>query len=291
VALNYRSDRVARGILAGQTFLVGLVIPDLKQSFFAEIATAVEASLVPAGYHLLISQTGESSREEATTIDRLSRRVDGLIIASAQRDARSLAKITTPYVLIDRQVPGLNAAFVGARNDEIGFIATEHLIEQGCRRVAHLRGSRLSVGVARMHGYRRAIEKHGLESRDEWVVDADHEENSGCAAMQTLLKLKARPDGVFCFNEPIAVGALRAILGAGLKVPQDVALVGVANMHYADWLTVPLSTVGQDTESIGALAARRLLQCISVGRRAVPQERVVRSTLIPRASSLKRTDK
>jgi LacI family transcriptional regulator len=95
-------------------------------------------------------QTGESSPEEATTIDLLSRKVDGLIIASAERDARSLAKITTPYVLIDRQVPGLNADFVGARNDEIGFIATEHLIEQGCRRIAHLRGSRLSVGVARM---------------------------------------------------------------------------------------------------------------------------------------------
>ena len=193
VSLNYRNDRVARGPLTGQTFLVGLVIPDLKQSFFAEIATAVETNLVPA------------------------------------------------------------------------------------------------AGTERARGYRCAIEKHGLESRDEWIVDAGHEENSGCAAMQTLLELQARPDGVFCFNDPVAVGALRAILGAGLRVPQDIALVGVANMNYSDWLTVPISTVGYDTESIGTLAARRLLECMSAGQRAAPQEHLVRSTLIPRASSLKRT--
>lgn len=291
MALNYRNDRVARGLLTGQTFLVGLVIPDLKQLFFSEIATAVEASLVAAGYHLLISQTGENAREEATTIDLLlSRKVDGLIIASSQKDARSFAKLATPYVLIDRQIPGLKADFVGARNEEIGFIATEHLIEQGCRRVAHLRGPRLSTGTERARGYRCAIEKHGLESRDEWILDAGHEENSGRAAMETLLELATRPDGVFCFNDPVAVGALRAILAAGLKVPQDVALVGVANMHYSDWLAVPISTVGHDTESIGTLAAQRLLECMSIGRRATPQERLVQSTLIPRASSLKRTD-
>jgi LacI family transcriptional regulator len=270
--------------------LVALVIPDLKQSYFAQIAAAVESSLVPVGHHLLISQTGEDPREEAMTIDLLvSRKVDGLIIASAQRDAQSFAKLTTPYVLIDRQIPGLAANYVGAHNDEIGFIATEHLIEQGCRRVAHLRGPRLSTGTGRARGHRRAIERHGLESRDEWVVDAGHEESSGRTAMQGLLELKRPPDGVFCFNDPVAAGALRAILGAGLQVPQDVALVGVANMLYSDWLTVPLSTVDQGTQSIGTLAAQRLLECMTAGRRAEAQERFVPSILIPRASSLKRT--
>ena len=288
--LNYRLDWVARSLVTGQTFLVGLVIPDLKQSFFSEVATAVEAVLAEAGYHLLISHTGENAKEEATTIDLLvSRKVDGLIIASAQRDAGAFEKLKTPYVLIDRKIAGLEANFVGARNDEIGFMATEHLIEQGCRRIAHLRGPRLSTGAGRARGYRRALEKRGLEFRDEWLVDAGHEDGSGFAAMEALLELEERPDGVFCFNDPVAVGALRAILGRGLKVPEDVAVIGVANMHYGDLLTVPLSTVDQATASMGSLAARMLLECMGAGGRGpARRERLVRPTLIERASSLRR---
>ena len=129
--LNYRMDWVARSMVTGRTYLVGLVVPDLMQSFFAEIATALTASLAPAGYHLVIAHSNENAGDEAANIELLvSRKVDGLVIASTQRGAKSFKSLKTPFALIDRQIPGLKANYVGTRNEEIGFIATRHLVEQ-----------------------------------------------------------------------------------------------------------------------------------------------------------------
>jgi len=284
--LNYRVDPVARSLVTGRTFLVGLIVPDLMQSFFAEIATAVAATLAPAGYHVVISHTGESAQEEVINLELLlSRKVDGLIIASAQRNGRSLEKLKTPYVLIDRMIAGLDANFVGAPNEEIGFLAAEHLIQQGYRRIAHLRGPRLSPGTARFRGFQRALQRHRLKIREDFIVDAGHDDGSGYTAMQGLLALDPRPDGVFCFNDPVAIGAMRAILQAGLSVPQDVGLIGVANMHYSDMLTVPLSTVDQGTAAMGQQAAQRLLACMTAKKPATATTILIPPRLIVRASS------
>lgn len=284
--LNYRLDWVARSLRAGQTFLVGLVVPDLMQSFFAEIATAVAATLAPAGYHVVISHTGENAAEEADNLELLSsRKVDGLIIASAQRDGRLLENVKTPYVLIDRTLAGLDANFVGTRNEEIGLIATEHLLQQGCRRIAHLRGPKLSTSSGRARGYCRALAKQGLKVRAGFIVEAGHDDQSGYAAMRQLLALKHPPDGVFCFNDPLAIGAMRAILEAGLSVPHDVALIGVANMHYSDMLSVPLSTVDQHTAQMGSRAAQRLLACMNAKERMPAEKILIAPQLIIRTSS------
>lgn len=285
--LNYRVDLVARSLRAGQTFLVGLVVPDLMQSFFAEIASAVATTLAPAGYHIVISHTGESSAEEAAGIDLLvARKVDGLIIATAQQLKRSLTQLKTPYVLIDRQVSGLKANFVGSRNEEIGRLATEHLIEQGCHRIAHLAGPRLSTSAGRLQGYRLTLAQHGFKHREELIAEAGHDDRGGYQMMRSLLRAEERPDGVFCFNDPVAVGAMRAVLEAGLCVPRDVALVGVANMHYSDMLTIALSTVDQGTAEMGREAAQTLLGCMA-GVSRVPKEILILPRLIARASSLR----
>ena len=284
--LNYRVDPVARSLVTGQTFLVGLVVPDLMQSFFAEIATAVAATLVPAGYHVVISHTGEDAKEEVTNIELLvSRKVDGLIIASAQQNGRSLQKLKTPFVLIDRMLPGLEANFVGAQNEEIGFLATEHLIQQGCRRIAHLSGPKLSTSAGRARGYRRALKQHRLKIREDLIIEAGHDDVAGFAAMQRLLALKPPPDGVFCFNDPVAIGAMRAILQEKLSVPRDVALIGVANMHHSDILTVPLSTVDQGTAAMGQQAAQRLLTCMTAKKALRAEKVLIPPGLIVRASS------
>jgi LacI family transcriptional regulator len=284
--LNYRMDWVARSMKTGRTFLVGLVIPDLMQSFFAEIATTLAASLAPAGYHLVISHSGESAREEVTNIDLLcSRKVDGLIIASAQRSAKAFKDLKTPYVLIDRRIPGLNANYVGTKNQDIGYLATQHLIEQGCRRIAHLQGPALSTAIGRLRGYAQALGARKIAARDDFIVEAGHEDGSGYLAMQRLLKARPRPDGVFCFNDPVAAGAVRAILEAGLSIPRDIAVVGAANMHYSDILKVPLSTVDQGTKQMGEQAAALLLACMTAKKPLPPRQLVVSPQLIIRASS------
>jgi len=284
--LNYKMDWVARSMVTGRTYLVGLVVPDLMQSFFAEIATALTAALAPAGYHLLMSNSGENAEDEAANIDLLvARKVDGLIIASAQRNASAFKSLKTPYALIDRQVAGLKANYVGTRNEDIGFAATQHLAEQGCKWIAHLKGPALSTALGRLRGYRRALQKSELSAPEELVEQAGHDDASGYLAMKKLLAKKRRPDGVFCFNDPVAAGAMRAILEAGLSVPKDIAVIGAGNMHYGDMFRVPLSTVDQGTAVIGEEVARLLLAGMTAGKPPPPRQILLPPRLIVRASS------
>lgn len=284
--LNYRVDWVARSMVTGRTYLVGLLVPDLMQSFFAEISTALTAVLSPAGYPLLISDSSENASDEAANIEvLLSRKVDGLIIASAQRSGASFENLKTPYVLIDRRISGLEANYVGTKNEDIGLLATEHLIEQGCRRIAHLRGPLLSTAVGRLRGYRRALEKHGLEAGEDLIVEGGHQDTTGYRAMQKLLSQPRRPDGIFCFNDPVAIGAMHAILEAGLAVPQDIAVIGAANMHYSDILRIPLSTVDQRTAEMGEQAARVLLAAMTAKKPTEPRQIIIPPRLVVRASS------
>ena len=287
--LNYRIDWVARSLVTGRTYLVGLVLPDLMQSFFAEVASALTAALAPAGYHLLISHSSENAAEELANIELLeSRKVDGLIIASAQRSSAAFKGLKTPYVLIDRRVPGLDANYVGTNNDAVGFLATSHLIEQGCVRIGHLKGPIVSSAAGRLRGYRRALDQHRLKIRDELIADAGHGDAAGYQAMQRLLTLNPRPDGIFCFNDPVAVGAMRAILEAGLSIPEDIAVVGVANMHNSDMLRIPLSTVDQGTPTVGEQAGLLLLANMTAKKRPPSRQIIVPPRLIIRASSQRR---
>lgn len=262
--LGYRVDWVARSMVTGRTFLVGLVIPDLKQSFFAEIATAISAVIAPDGYHLLISHSGENKEEEREDIGVLvSRQVDGLVIATAQRDPAQLATLRTPYVLIDRMVDGLDANYVGSDDEAIGAMATAHLAEIGCTRIAHLSGPPSSNGAGRLGGYRAVLAERGLAFDPALVAEAGKDDDGGYRTMTALLASGGRPDGLFCFNDPVAVGALRAIFEAGLRVPDDIAVIGAANMRYSDMLRVPLSTIDQGAAAIGDAAARLLLDMIA----------------------------
>lgn len=289
--LGYRVNWVARSMVTGRTYLVGLVVPDLKQSFFAEIATALSATLAPAGYHVLIANTDESASDESQDIDLLvARKVDGLVIASAQHSAGSLKKLATPYVLIDRAIPGLEANFVGSCDEEIGYVATAHLLEQGCRRVAHLAGPSSSASKGRLAGYRKALAEHGGGGAlPEICLEAGHDDAGGYRAMQALLAREDRPDGVFCFNDPVGTGAMRAIFDAGLRVPDDVALIGAANMRYSDMLRVPLSTVDQGTAAIGDKAGQLLLDLMTSASPAPPRRVNMPVRLIARASSQRRS--
>src|SRR5258708_4901649 len=199
--LNYRLDWVARSMVTGQTYLVGLVVPDLMQTFFAEIASALTTALAPAGYHLLISHSCENAAAEAENIDLLvSRKVDGLIIASAQRSAAVFKTLKTPYVLIDRSVPGLKANYVGTKNEEIGYLATHHLIEQGCRRIAHLRGPVLSTAAGRLRGYRRALEQHQLTFREKLILQAVQPHPSRIPLIPQALAAETPPPGHLLFH-------------------------------------------------------------------------------------------
>jgi LacI family transcriptional regulator len=287
--LNYQPDWIARSMVTRRTYLVGLVLPDLMHSFFAEIAKGVSRRLEPLGYQVVISNTEEDGAVEQRHIDVLvTRKVDGLIIASAQKDGKALETLTArkiPYVLMDRTIAGLDANFVGVKDEEIGALATEHLIKQGCKRIAHLRGPALTTGTGRLKGYRKALAKCGLEAKPSYVVSAQYGDSTGYEAARELLKLHPPPDGIFCYNDPVAAGAVKAVLEAGLRVPDDIAIIGAGNVHYSDLLRVPLSTIDQSSTVIGETTAQLLSECMESKTVLEPRHIFIPPRLIVRESS------
>lgn len=292
--LNYRPNWIARSLVTRRTYMVGLIIPDLMHSFFAEVAKGITRKFQPLGYQIVISNSEENPDTELREIEvLLDRSVDGIIIAAAQSNVRgelfrALQSRKIPYVLIDRQPAGFEGHFVGAKDEEIGAMATEHLIDQGCRRIAHLRGPANSTGIGRLKGYRRALARHGLQARAEYVVSGQHEDSTGYEGMRKLLGISPAPEGVFCYNDPVAAGAIKAILEAGSKVPEDIAVIGAGNVHYSDLLRVPLSTIDQSSSLIGERAADLLMECIEAKKPVPPRRILIPPRLIARESSRRR---
>jgi LacI family transcriptional regulator len=289
--LNYEPNWIARSLATRRTYMVGVVIPDLMHSFFAEVAKGIARRLDPLGYQVVISNTDENPAAERRQVDLLvARHIDGLIIATAlpnwKLNAHSaLQNGATPCVLIDRMPVGLDANYVGVRDEELGEMATAHLLAQGCVRVAHLRGPATANSTGRLRGYKRALSKAGVEFHPEYVVQAGGGDMSGFTAMQHLLSLPSRPDAVFCYNDPVAAGAIQAVLESGLRVPADVAIIGAGNVHYSDQLRVPLSTIDQSSGLLGEEAAGLLVQCIEAKTPAKPSHILIPPRLIVRDSS------
>jgi LacI family transcriptional regulator, galactose operon repressor len=261
--------------------VAALIVPDLIHPFFAELAKGLAAEL-GASFSLVIASTEEKIDLERRQIDDLlARGVDALFIASVQTRPGSFRRIQerqTPVVLVDRRVAGWPGHFVGMDDRRIGQLATEHLIEVGCRRIAHIAGAEVSTARDRLEGYRQTLLKHRLPAPRELTVTRSHGDHlgdlSGYRAMRRLLRLRHRPDGVFCNNDPTAMGAMRAILEAGLDVPGDIAVVGCGDVHYAKFLRVPLTSVAQQPDAIGRRAAE--LACsLGAGKRRRPPTTVL----------------
>lgn len=287
--LNYQTNWIARSLVTRRTFTIGLLLPDFTHPFFAEIAKAIAETVRPHGYHVIISYFEENPQLEKSEAESLlARQVDGLILASAQSGAGAfehIQKRNTPFVLIDRPIAGVRASFVGVDNQAIGQLATTHLIERACLRIAHLRGPGLGIATGRMEGYRRTLAKHGLGVLPGYIVDAGYQDETGHEAMRKLLRATPGPDGVFCYNDPVAIGAMRAIAEAGLRVPDDIAVAGAGNVHYSDFLAVPLTTVDQGTFEIGKRAADLLLERIASKRKLRPKKILIEPRLVMRQST------
>ena len=291
--LDYRPNLAARSLVTGRTYLVGLVVPDLLHPFFAEIAKSLSEALRESGYYLIVSSSDEDPDLEEQEINQLlARRLDTLIIASCRSTVELFFRIEkqkTPYVLIDRNLPGLSANFVGVDDEAVGTLATRHLIDVGCRRIAHIRGPETSPGIRRLEGYKRALTQSSLKVIDDYIIqepkgDVETRQH-GAEAMRQLLNLKPRPDGVFCFNDPMAMGAMNYALDQGVRVPEEIAVIGCGNLHYDDALSVPLSSINQHSRRIGQEAGRIALGILNSKLPRKPESVVLQPELIVRRST------
>ena len=291
--LNYQPNMMARGLASGRTYTIGLVVPDLVHPFFAEFAKALSGVLRQANRALILASSEEDPEVERQEIRTLLRRgVDVLMIASCQPSLRNFYELgdeRTPYLLFDRNFPHLAAHFVGSDDVQVGEMATNHLIDIGRQRIAHIGGKNTSPSFDRLRGYRNALEKRGLPMPENYVVVRERVEEkgdqAGFQAMQELLALDVRPDAVFCYNDLTAVGAMDATLKAGLRIPEDIAFIGCGNFRYADYLRVPLSSIDHDTTVLGRLAGEFALD-LSAKPEQAPRSVLVKSKLVVRESSV-----
>jgi LacI family transcriptional regulator len=292
--LNYQPNFAARSLVTGRTWTLGLVVPDLLHPFFADVAKAISVEARKHGYSLLISSSDEDPELEVQEIKQLlARRVDVILVASAQWSVdcfRMIEEHKTPYILIDRRFQGLDANFVGVDDEAVGSLATSHLIEQGCKRIAHIRGPEVSTAVGRLEGYRRVLASYNLTPLLGHIVSlgtsGDHRgEKGGYEAAKKLLASQPLPDGIFCFNDPSALGAMRAILETGLRIPEDIAVIGCGNLSYSDFLRVPLSSIDQGSENIGKSAADLALKIARKKDLLRPRAELITPRVVVRASS------
>lgn len=293
--LDYRPNFAARSLVTGRSYLVGLVVPDLLHPFFAEIAKSLSEVLRQGGYYLIVSSSDEDPDLEEVEINHLlAHRLDALIIASCRTTVDVFFHIerqNTPYVLIDRCLPGLSANFVGVDDESVGMLATKHLIDIGCKTIAHICGPEISPGIRRMEGYKRALAQAGMKIIDDYIIaqrkgDVGTKQD-GAEAMHKLLNLDPRPDGLFCFNDPLAMGAMNYALDHGVRIPEDLAVVGCGNLHHDDSLRVPLSSIDQHRRRMGEEAARIALRILNSKTPPKPETLVLQPELIARESTLK----
>lgn len=289
--LGYKPNLLARSLITRKTQTIGLVIPELLHSFFAEICSSIGSTLRTQGYTLLLSNSendDEIERQEVETL--LARGIDGLILAPVAKTSEALLfhrlhETRIPYVLIDRVFHRARSNAVAADNREIGRMATAHLIEEGCRHIACISCLTIPTGPGRLEGYRRALAQKGRIVSDASIIDARNSDQAGYHAMRALLERKRRPDGVVCFSDPVAAGAMKAIQDTGLMVPRDIAVVGAGNVQFSGLLSIPLTTIDLQTEQFGRSAANLLLELIASPQPPKPRTILVPLDLVVRQSS------
>ena len=299
--LNYRRNGLARSLKRQFTETVGLVLGDISNPYSTELARSVRKTLVDEGFNLFICISENGSKEDIVAFESLSSHsVDGIIVATRSNEAgdrylRNLVETNVPVVAIGRDFRHKNVDLVSPDNLKGGFEATRHLIDLGHRRIAFI-GANLSSGshLKRLQGYVNALESHSIPV-DERLISGRSDklpdvagystEDIGFEAMKRLLSLPNPPTAVFARNDFTAIGAMRAISDAGLRIPDDIAIVGFDDIPMAARISPSLTTVRQPMRVEGQIATEMLLERIKSGKRISRRERVLDCELIVRESS------
>jgi LacI family transcriptional regulator len=294
--LNYQPNNIAAALRNGRSNIIGIIVPTVDRNFFASIVRGIEEIANASKYNVMICQTYDNYEKEVATVEALlNARVDGIIVSHAKetKDFDHFLKVKEkgiPVILFDRSNDELEVSQV-VIDDYLGaYKATEHLIQQGCKRIAHFTSSlRISIFKERLRGYREALLANGFQYDDALVVESMLQLEDGRSSMQHLLSLHNPPDGVFSASAYGIMGALQVLKEKNIKVPQDVALIGFTNEPFTSFSEPALSTVDHHNLRMGNAAAAIFLEEISdEEKKFIPQKIVLKPELIIRQSSLRK---
>ncbi|QRN80278.1 MAG: LacI family DNA-binding transcriptional regulator [Nocardiopsis sp. BM-2018] len=267
-SLGYRPNVVARSLRTDRTGTIGLVISDVLNPYFTELARAVEEEARALGYSVIIGNADErADLEDHHVRGLLERRIDGLLVSPA--DGRSpmtleAAAGPTPVVFVDRWIPGADAPVVRADGREAIRDLVDHLHALGRRRIAVITGpTATTTGLERIDSFREALTTHGIPLPEEYVGRGDFQAESGRLATERFLDLPEPPDVVFATDNLMALGALDAIAARGLRVPDDIGLAAFDDIPWFSHTDPPITTISQPTAELGRVAVRALAALIA----------------------------
>lgn len=265
--LNYQPNHLASALRKGKSNLVGLIVPRTNSNFFSSVIQNIEEVLNKEGYNVIITQSNESYKKECDNIDTLLfTQVDGIIASMANEtvDLDYYEKVKSkgiPLILFDRGENDLNVDYIGINDYDSSHMIVEHLVNQGCKRIAHIGGFKHTrIYNNRIKGYIDAIKKHNLPLENELLIESNLSIKDGRAKMQQLLNLKNRPDAVYVAGDYAALGALQVLNEQHINIPKDIALVGFGNEPFTAMVTPSISSINQHSEDIGKRAAFTFLE-------------------------------
>lgn len=296
--LNYQPNSIALSLRSRKSNTIGVIIPQIVHFFFSTVISGIEDIAYAAGYSVIVSQSNESyDREVIDTQALFNNRVDG-ILASLSKETmdyshfQSLHSRGIPLVFYDRVCDPIECSKVIVDDFDAGYMATKHLIDQGYKRIAHLAGPEsLNMFRQRLDGYKKALTDHGLEIREEYIKqeNASEDEDLAKELTQQLLKLKEIPDAIFANNDIAALGAMITIKDHGLKIPDDIGIVGFSNWRFTSLTEPTITTVSQPGFEMGQEAARLLIEAIEADDNdtITAVTKVLKTDLVVRGSSVR----
>ena len=293
--LGYQPNNLAAGLRRGRSRMLGVIVPHIDGNFFSQVVKGIEAAASKAGYHVLICQSNEDVVHERENIETMmNAQVEGILVSLSRttREFRHFEKIRKrdiPLVFFDRILEGQDVNAVVLDDRAGGYRATRHLLEQGYQRIAHFGGPQhLNIYKHRRQGYEDALREHGLPVLEELIYICDMKMEDGTDGMKQLLALPTPPDAVFSASDFTLVGVLEAVKEHGLRVPDDIGLVGFSNELFARLTEPKLTSIDQHCELMGRSATKLLLQIMEEqGQHFAPRHIVLQPDLFVRASSLR----
>ncbi len=291
--MNYRPNPIALSLKENRSRVIGVIVPQIANNFFSQAINGIEAIAYNRGYHVMIMQSHESYEREVVTVEQaVSRKVDGLLISMSSQTTdtthlRTLQEKGFPIVLFDRVSDELDTPKIIADNYAGAFAATDHLIQMGRRRIAHVTiPAHISITQERLAGYRAALEQHGLPYDEALIRHVGFGQHEMDPIVDDLLSQTPPPDAFFAASDRLALGCLAALRKRNVLIPEGVALIGFTNITSADLLAPAMSTVVQPAQEIGQTAAERLLELIERKQHAPRPDTVkIPTQLIVRAST------
>jgi LacI family transcriptional regulator len=286
--LNYWPNGVARSLITNRTHAIGVMLPDLFGEFYSEILRGMDCTARTAGLHLLVSSSHADAHEVVAALRTIRGRIDSLIVMAPDVDAGAAIRATAaalPLVLIAPESGFEGCDTIAIANEKGARSVVRHLTQLGHRRIATITGpSRNGDARQRLEGYRGAMRQAGAEISTALEIPGDFTERSGYEAGARMLKLHPRPTAVFAANDYMAIGVIGALSDAGLRVPEDLAVVGFDDIPMARYLNPALTTVHVDAYRLGERAVERLLENPHTRGGRPAYHEVLPTTLVARSS-------